>query len=252
MTQTDNLLPEIIAIARDAGKIIMNYYKTGIDVVKKSDASPVTEADKAADLYIVDKIKNLTPDYAIVSEEGNKPNVRNFDYFWLIDPLDGTKSFIRGSGYFTVNIALIDAARKPILGVIYEPISESMYYGSPNGAFLEQNGITKKIKVSNYIIASSALVSHSHLDHTTQEYLEKYNIEQKLSHASSIKLCFLAEGKADIYPRFGRTMEWDIAAGHAILNAAGGTILTPEDAQFVYGKETFQNGNFIAYGKKIL
>lgn len=248
MTDIQYILPQVIDTARDAGIAIMRHYKTGNIVYKKDDSSPVTEADRIADRMIVEKLALITPDIAVVSEEGDKPDISGSKYFWLVDPLDGTKSFIRESGYFTVNIALINN-NKPVAGVIYEPVNKIMYYGSSNGAFREHDGITRQIHVASRPRPVTAIVSHSHINKATEDYLQDNHIIERIPCASSIKFCFLAEGMADIYPRFGPTMEWDIAAGHAILEAAGGKITTLENQPFLYGKEKFLNGNFLAMGK---
>ena len=241
------LLLPAVEIAREAGRIIMGHYRSGDTVDRKEDASPVTEADRAADRYIVEKLKVLAPSILSVSEEGAKPAVANADYFWLIDPLDGTKSFIRGKGYFTVNIGLIRGVDKtPVMGVIYDPVNDKMYYGSGKGAFRNTQGHIEQIYGRKNEGAPVAIVSHSHLDEATEEYLRTHNISERIPCASSIKFCWLAEGKGSVYPRFGPTMEWDTAAGHAILAAAGGTMLTPEGKPFLYGKPNFLNGNFVA------
>ncbi len=240
------LLMPAVEIAREAGRIIMGHYLSGDAVDRKSDASPVTEADRAADRFIVEKLKAIAPAILTVSEEGAKPAVADADYFWLIDPLDGTKSFIRGKGYFTVNIGLIRGADKtPVMGIIYDPVSEIMYYGSGKGAFRDHKGHIEQIYAQKQG-APIAIVSHSHLNEATEDYLRAHNISERIPCASSIKFCWLAENKATVYPRFGPTMEWDTAAGHAILIAAGGSMLTPEGKPFLYGKPNFLNGNFVA------
>lgn len=245
--ETKTLLPQVIELARIAGKEIMAHYKAGQAVYRKDDNSPVTEADRLANCIIVDELKILTPSIAVVSEEGEKPEVPETGYFWLVDPLDGTRSFIRGSGYFTVNIALVKDKQDPILGVIYDPVNGDMYYGDMDGAFHERNRNIRQIHVKGAIPPVSALVSHSHLDMATENYLIANNIRERIPCASSIKFCMLADGKADIYPRFGPTMEWDTAAGHAILRAAGGDMKTPDGKPFLYGKKGFLNGDFIAF-----
>lgn len=242
------ILPKVIDLARNAGIAIMEHYRTDGQVYEKQDASPVTDADRIADYMIVEGLKKITPDLPVVSEEGGKPDVTGSRYFWLVDPLDGTKSFIRGNGYFTVNIALIEGRDNPVLGVIYEPVNRIMYYGSADGAFKEYEGNVMPIHTKTKPSPEVAFVSHSHLNQATQDYLTQQRITVRVPCASSIKFCFLAEGKADVYPRFGPTMEWDIAAGHAILAAAGGKVTTPEGEPFQYGKEGFLNGNFLAVG----
>lgn len=241
------LLPSVASLARAAGELVMRHCKTDGTVTRKADASPVTEADRAADRLIVTGLKTLTPAVVTVSEEGDKPDVSGKEYFWLIDPLDGTKSFIRGSGYFTVNIALI-RRKVPVLGIIYDPANNAMYGGMENSAFCEQGDAAKPIRVRTPGTALTALVSHSHLNKVTEDYLAAHNIHERIPCASSIKFCWLAEGKADLYPRFGPTMEWDTAAGHAILLAAGGRMMTADGKPFLYGKPGFANGDFIASG----
>lgn len=245
--QTEKILPQVIDLARAAGIKIMTHYRAGQAVYRKDDNSPVTEADRVANHIIVEGLKSITPEIVVVSEEGEKPDVPWLGYFWLVDPLDGTRSFIRGSGYFTVNIALIENRKDPVMGVIYDPVNGDMYYSDKNGAFHELGGKVRRLQVRKKQQPVSALVSHSHLNAATEEYLVAHNIKERIPCASSIKFCMLAEGKADIYPRFGPTMEWDTAAGHAILNAAGGELKTPEGKPFLYGKEGFLNGNFIAF-----
>jgi len=236
------LIPSLTEAAREAGKLIMRYYRGGHAVDRKEDASPVTEADRAADRLIVKALKALTPSFPIVSEEGEKPDVAGAQHFWLVDPLDGTKSFIRGTGYFTVNIGLIENG-SPVLGVVYDPASDVMYWGGETGAFRDGRLIrTRAVQEDRKV----AFISHSHINHATEEYLAKRGVTDRIPCASSIKFCMLAEGKADLYPRFGPTMEWDTAAGHVILAAAGGRITTPEGEPFRYGKAGFLNGNFVA------
>ncbi len=243
------LLPSVLQVAREAGALIMKNYNTNQYVDRKEDASPVTEADRAADRLIVSRLQSLAYMFPVVSEEGDQPDVSQADYFWLVDPLDGTKSFIRGSGYFTVNIALIGKEKLPVLGVIYDPVHDCMYWGTEEGVYREQNGIKEHIQCRIAEEGVVALVSHSHLDERTERYLATQHVMQRIPCASSIKFCWLAEGRADIYPRFGPTMEWDTAAGHAILLAAGGHMVTPEGLPFLYGKPGFRNGYFIASGR---
>ena len=246
MPTTTEMLPQLISLAEQAGELIMTHYKSETQVFRKDDKSPVTIADRQADELISKRLKEIAPDILIVSEEGEKPDVSQAEYFWLVDPLDGTKSFIRGNGYFTVNIALINQDRIPVLGVIYDPVNKISYWGSKYGAFKQENRtISAIIPQKNEVV--KAFVSHSHINQATEDYLSLQNIRERIPCASSIKLCFLAEGKADVYPRFAPTMEWDIAAGHAILLASGGKITTPDGKPFLYGKKDFLNGSFLAY-----
>jgi len=242
-------LPQLITLAEQAGELIMTHYKSGNEVFRKDDKSPVTIADRQADELISQRLKEIAPDILVVSEEGEKPDVSQAEFFWLVDPLDGTKSFIRGSGYFTVNIALINQDRIPVLGIIYDPVNKVSYWGSKDGAFKKENGAVVLINPQKDEVIK-AFVSHSHLNQATEDYLNSQNITEKVPCASSIKFCFLAEGKADVYPRFAPTMEWDIAAGHAIILASGGKITTPEGKPFLYGKKDFLNGSFLAYARQ--
>lgn len=247
----------VIDTARQAGEIIMKYYKTSAKISIKNDKSPVTEADIAANSYIVEKLKEFDSSIPVIAEENesghneaHKVSELKKGLFWLVDPLDGTKGFIRKDDQFTVNIALIEK-QKPVFGVILIPASNSLYFGDKSGAFREVNaGVLEKIKVRKADASKGldAILSFSHKDPKTEEFLEKYKINNKLSASSSLKFCRIAEGVADIYPRFGRTMEWDTAAGHAILNAAGGKVEDLDGNEFLYAKENFENAGFIAFG----
>ncbi len=225
-------------------------------MIAKDDNSPVTEADREADKLIVARLKALAPEITCVSEEGEKtPPPHAEDYFWLVDPLDGTKSFIKRTGEFTVNIGLIHA-RKPVLGVVYAPARETLYFTGEDGkAYRLRQGINRRINVRTPPPDGlSVIASASHLNETTQQYINALNVKDYVNASSSLKFCLLAEGKADIYPRFGPTMEWDTAAAHAVLNAAGGSVLTEEDAPFLYHKTEQElpwlNGFFIARGSQ--
>jgi 3'(2'), 5'-bisphosphate nucleotidase len=246
----DELIPTLLDTAREAGALIMSHYRMGHAVARKDDASPVTEADRAADRLIVARLRQLAPSFPTVSEEGEKPDVAGVKHFWLVDPLDGTKSFIRGTGCFTVNIGLIEHG-VPVLGIVYDPVADAMYWGTASGAFCAHRGgaATPICARAPQEGRQAAFISHSHLNRATEDYLVTRAIEERIPCASSIKFCFLAEGKADLYPRFGPTMEWDTAAGHAVLTAAGGRVVTPEGEPFLYGKAGFLNGNFVASGR---
>lgn len=236
------------AIAIQAGKIILSHYNTNCRLENKEDKSPVTLADLEADKFIVSELNRQFPDIPVVSEEGSKTLPKG-DKFFLVDPLDGTKSFIRGDGQFTVNIGLIEAHRAK-MGVIYIPVSGDIYSGDGTKAW--KNGAEircRKLPEDKVVVVAS----HSHLDSHTKEYIDnlrvKYPSLEFTSASSSLKFCRLAEGVADIYPRFGRTMEWDTAAGQAILQSAGGKVYTPEGEEFLYFKNAiWENGNFVAKG----
>jgi len=244
--------------AIEAGAKIMEIREQKIDVSYKEDSSPVTLADQAAEKIILRDLQKVAPEIPVVAEEsasdGKIPQVT--DQFWLVDPLDGTKEFIAGGTDFTVNIALIENG-KPTFGIIYTPATQKLYTAkNPYKATIQDvdaslnQGVECPIHVRNGERDNlTALASKSHLDDKTKAFLEKINIKNHISAGSSLKFCVVAEGNADIYPRFGPTMEWDIAAGHAILNAAGGSVTNPDGSIFRYNKLNFRNGAFIAKGQ---
>lgn len=253
-----NLLYEIEEIAIHAGERIMHFYAEEISVECKEDNSPVTQADLEANAIILSALQELEPAYPIVSEEAAAiGDVAGSRYFWLVDPLDGTKSFIHREGQFTVNIALVERCGLPVLGVVYVPATDSLYAGADGaGARVKRNGeaataisVRPEPEEGLYVVASK-----SHNSPQTDAFLEKLRVAERVPASSSVKFCLVAEGEADLYPRFGRTMEWDTAAGQAVLQAAGGRVETPEGKPFTYGKtydngeEDFANGFFIAYG----
>ncbi|TVP50763.1 MAG: 3'(2'),5'-bisphosphate nucleotidase [Mongoliibacter sp.] len=235
--------------AVDAGKAILQFYKKDtIGLEKKADNSPLTLADKAAHKVIVTGLKPFG--IPILSEEGQVfPYLtrKAWDYYWLVDPLDGTKEFIKGNGEFTVNIALIHKG-KAILGVVYAPVLDWLYWGRINdGAWkCEGNGDTVPINVSKESQVRCIVASRSHLNEDTKKVIEKYPNAEMVSMGSSLKLLLIAEGKAELYPRLAPTMEWDTAAAHAIVNAAGGKVfmLDSED-ELVYNKEDLLNPSFL-------
>ena len=251
-----DLLDVLRLIAERAGKLILGYYieEEAIEIREKEDQSPVTEADEAAEALILEALEKLTPQYPIVSEEafaaGHIPDVTGTP-FWLVDPLDGTKEFISRNGEFTVNIALIDKGL-PVAGVVHAPALAMTWTGGAGSAnFSETDHPTMAIAAREVpdagavIVASRRHGSGPELD----RFLKGRKIQDQVSAGSSIKFCLVANGKADIYPRFGRTMEWDTAAGHAVLLAAGGRVCDLEGRPLGYGKPGFENPHFIAYGK---
>lgn len=262
MAQEDLDLPTLLAGMRNitlhAGDVIMTIYGREFTVDIKDDRSPVTEADKAAEDVILPALERLAPDIPIISEEafadGHRPEIGT--RFFLVDPLDGTKEFISRNGEFTVNIALIDNGQS-VAGVVYAPAKERLFFGDvENGAFEQTiNGSdapAQKISVASPAADGLiAVASRSHRDHKTEEYLNHYNIKDIVAAGSSLKLCLVATGEVDIYPRHGRTMEWDIAAGHAVLSSAGGSVTKMDGSPFLYGKVTdgFANPFFVAKGK---
>ncbi len=258
----EHLTEPLLAIAREAGRIIMEYYEGSVEVHLKADASPVTVADLAANDYIVRELKVLTPNLPIVSEEDHEHHdagITNWHgedlketAFWLVDPLDGTKSFIRHTGEFTVNIGLVSKG-KPMVGVVYAPVEGVCYYTGDNGKAYKK-GKTGKAKIIEARTPGKdglvVVTSQSHNSPKTDAYVAKLGkVKERISSSSSIKLCLIAEGKADVYPRLGTTMEWDTAAAHAVLNAAGGSLIGLDGAPFVYAKDGFKNPHFVAKGR---
>lgn len=242
------------SIAYDAGRLIMTYFRGDFTTQQKSDHSPVTDADIAANRLIVNRLRALTRDIPVISEEDLPPTLTSPPFtggklFWLVDPLDGTKSFVRREPEFSVNIGLI-MDRRPLLGVIYAPPQERLYYGGKGlGAFRKcGDAKAEAIRTRPPPDAITVTRSRSHPSAQTNAYMQRFQVGEVIGMSSAVKFCLLAEGQADIYPRFGRTMEWDTAAGHAILEAAGGRIETAGGAPLLYGKSDFENPPFIAFG----
>jgi 3'(2'), 5'-bisphosphate nucleotidase len=249
-------------IAAKAGEIVMRHYAAGaVETRKKEDFSPVTAADEDAEAFILTELKRVAPDVAVIAEEQvasghiQKIGAR----FFLVDPLDGTKEFINRNGEFTVNIAeIVDG--KAVRGVVYAPAKGRLWLGETPGGAWEvpmTPGVKFACDASHAIHARKApadgmiaVASRSHRDTKTEEYLEHYKIKDFISAGSSLKFCLVATGEADIYPRHGRTMEWDTAAGHAVLAAAGGSVTRIDGSPFMYGKsgEDFANPFFVARG----
>lgn len=248
----DSYLDAMHQIASEAANVILGYYEGALTIERKQDNSPVTQADLAANALIIERFHALTPDIPIISEEQEEHVLPSgADTFWLVDPLDGTKSFIRGEGEFTVNIALIEQG-VPTQGVIVIPAQLTSYAGDAAGAWRQAHDVARE-PISTRAVPDEGMVavaSLSHLDSQTQSFLDQLPVASRRQASSSLKFCRVAEGEADIYPRFAPTMQWDIAAGHAILRAAGGDVVTPEGAAMPYGGADFTNGSFIAYGRK--
>jgi len=252
-----SLAAPLRSLVLQAGGRILEIYDDGHEVRQKADASPVTDADEEAEQIILAGLRGLTPDIPIVAEEsaaaGVVPDVSG-GTFWLVDPLDGTKEFISRNGEFTVNIALISDGA-PILGVVYAPAIGRLFIGWENQASAEIQNHDGSWEAPRSIAVRqppeqglTAVASRSHRDEATEVFLASLNVAEVKSAGSSLKLCLVAAGEADIYPRFGTTMEWDIGAGHAILAAAGGLIVTDARLPFIYNKPGFRNPGFIAYG----
>ncbi|MCI2394632.1 3'(2'),5'-bisphosphate nucleotidase CysQ [Aliiroseovarius sediminis] len=244
------------ALALDAGDVIMDIYKSDdFDVRSKSDDSPVTAADEAADKVISDGLRAAFPDVLLVTEEQADSHARQADTFLIVDPLDGTKEFIHRRGDFTVNIAyVVDGT--PIRGVVYAPAKGRMFFTRADGSSVEEQGpfdrdvLGKLTPISVSTPDNDALMvvaSKSHRDQATDDYINKYAVKDMTSAGSSLKFCLVATGEADIYPRVGRTMEWDTAAGHAVLKGAGGDVVRFDDhTPLTYGKPDYANPFFIA------
>lgn len=244
-------------LALEAGEIIMEIYNSpDFEVKTKSDASPVTEADEAADAHISAGLRAAFPDVALVTEEQAQSHGQSVSTFLIVDPLDGTKEFINRRGDFTVNIAYVENG-KPIRGVVYAPAKGRLFYTDATGTAVEEKGPfdTNKIGELTPIKVSEpdndallVVASKSHRDQATDDYINKYKVSDMRSAGSSLKFCLVATGEADLYPRVGRTMEWDTAAGHAVLCGAGGDVIRFDDhSPLVYGKDGFENPFFIAY-----
>jgi 3'(2'), 5'-bisphosphate nucleotidase len=284
---SDDLLHTVTTLAKEAGEAILQVYNSDFDVTKKSDASPLTLADLNANKVIIEGLSLLTPDIPVLSEETTLADFKTrrlWSYYWLIDPLDGTREFIKRNGEFTVNIALIHVDT-PILGVVYAPVSDALFYAiKGHGAFKEaifQNGKYQKLsstientaknigvcekplsllpqRISTKLVDLSRPViagSRSHVDEHMQRFIERLtnhlNVKPELiSMGSSLKICMIAEGIADVYPRLGLTSEWDTAAAHCILKEAGGEIVDTTGQVLRYNtKDNILNPPFYAIGQ---
>ncbi len=245
----------LIDIAYEAGKAIMEIYsKEDFGITEKENHSPLTLADTAANTIIVKELAKLTPDIPVLSEESKEvpyEERKNWQRFWLVDPLDGTKEFIKRNGEFTVNIALVEGNR-PIFGVVYAPAIDSMYYGIVGtGAYKITGGKETVIKVAQYHKGDTMNIaaSKSHRGEETDRFienLEKDNIKtDAVSVGSSLKFCLVAEGAAHIYPRFGPTMEWDTGAAQAVVEAAGGSVTNLKGQPLLYNKQNLLSPYFI-------
>lgn len=255
-------LAALADIAARAGEIVMRHYDSGnVEQWDKDDRSPCTAADRDAERFILDSLAKFSPRLPVIAEEevaaGRTQAIA--DRFYLVDPLDGTKEFLRRNGEFTVNIAEIENG-KPVRGVVYAPAKDRLFLGEiGNGAFEMTLAPGDKLDLATAKVIHVrkapadgivAVASRSHRDSKTDEYLEHYRIRDFISAGSSLKFCLVAAGEADIYPRHGRTMEWDTAAGHAVLAAAGGSVTRVDGSPFLYGKasEDFANPFFVARG----
>ena len=250
-TITTEWIAAVRQISEEAALLLMGFYQQGHAPSFKEDSSPVTEADIAADRMIVARLQALSPDIPVISEEGARLLPENAPRFFLVDPLDGTKSFIRGRGDFTVNIGLVEQGF-PIYGVITLPLTGVSYGGGMGQCAwcAEMGGKGEKITTRAAPPEGlTAFISHSHSTPETEAFAETHRVVERIPRPSSSKFCYLAQGSGDLYPRFGPTSEWDTCAGQAILEGAGGRVTTPEGARFAYAKPELRNGNFVAWGK---
>ncbi len=262
MIDNKKLILDICNISIRAGNKILEYYKDDIEVTHKNDSSPLTKADLASNKIIKTALHNLDTTIPILSEESlvKWGTRKSWNKYWLVDPLDGTKEFIKHNGEFTVNIALVEK-NNPILGVIFAPAKSAIYFAQKGyGTFtidtsVELNSLDKATQIS--VLKQSDPVriigSRSHSNNSFTTWVnEKFPNAQIIQAGSSLKFCLIANGNADIYPRFGPTSEWDIAAGHIILNEAGGKILTLSNKEIKYNqKESLLNPEFIASNNTI-
>jgi 3'(2'), 5'-bisphosphate nucleotidase len=246
---------DVCAIARDAGAAIMNIYAGEYNVELKGDNSPLTCADRASHEVIVAGLQQAYPQIPILSEEGRDIPYevrKHWSRFWLVDPIDGTKEFIKRNGEFTVNIALI-VDGLAVAGVVCVPAQAKTYLGiKGQGAWLtvsEQGPGAIQVRTADPAVGLTVVMSRSHPSPELEEYLHDIKVADALPVGSSLKLCVVAEGKADLYPRLGPTMEWDTAAGHAVVEGAGGTVTTVDGQPLTYNKENLLNPYFIVRGR---
>ena len=252
------LVSELIEITKAAGAAILEIYHAaeGIKIDKKADNSPLTEADKAANAIICKGLENLPTQFPIISEENKAipyETRKEFDTFWLVDPLDGTKEFIKRNGEFTVNIALVQGNR-PVLGIVGVPCQDKIYWAvKGEGAFLVEDGKATKLKAPSFKMNDKGLrvvCSRSHLNADTQAILDKLDQPVLVPTGSSLKFMIIASGQADFYPRLGPTMEWDTGAAQIVLEEAGGAVINHEtNSPLNYNKENLLNPYFMAYGR---
>lgn len=251
VSMTEQLLPQVIELAKKAGDAIMRIYRRSAnDIVFKDDNSPLTEADLTSDRLITEGLTKINPNWPVLSEESaDIPFARRSDWhrFWLVDPLDGTKEFIKRNDEFTVNIALVENGL-PVLGVVFAPALDICFYGAKGqGAYVERNQLpVRRIFVADMDEqeAVKVVASRSHCDDRIAGLLERLGRYEYISMGSSLKICLVAEGAAHFYPRLGPTMEWDTAAAHAIVNEAGGTVCQRSGAELVYNKPDLHNPDF--------
>ena len=244
----ENLLPAV----HEAGTAVLQIHADGVVANRKADGSPITAADNASEDILLAAIANAAPGITIISEENAASHsISPPDRFFLVDPLDGTKEFLRpdGQGAFTVNVALIERGR-PVMGIVYAPALGRLFHSGNGQTPVESaGGRIRSLAVRSVPSEGlTAVASRTHRDPATDSWLATHRISKTTAIGSSLKFCLVAAGEADVYPRFGPTMEWDTAAGDAVLRAAGGYMETPAGDEFTYGKPEYRNGPFIASG----
>ncbi|MFV0335253.1 MAG: 3'(2'),5'-bisphosphate nucleotidase CysQ [Tropicimonas sp.] len=252
---------EMRRLAIEAGAVIMDIYRSGeMETEAKDDNSPVTAADRAADALISAGLRAAFPDVALVTEEQAASHDQNVSTFLIVDPLDGTKEFVKRRGDFTVNIAYVEDG-VPVRGIVYAPARGRLFMTTPDGTAVEETGDLAPAQQGPQAPISVAspdngalrvVASKSHRTPETDDYIARYEVSDVVSAGSSLKFCLVATGEADLYPRLGRTMEWDTAAGDAVLRAAGGQVVQADTLKpLAYGKGGFANPYFIAYAKGV-
>ncbi len=262
MPQSSELCSQLIGVALAAGRSVMKHYREGVEVSIKGDRTPVTQADTDAETIILEALGTIVPHIPVISEEaasrGVVPSIA--DEFFLVDPLDGTKEFINHNDEFTVNIGLIKN-QTPVMGIVYAPALDRLFFAPARDKAFELSiscDATPNLDQVQRLHARlpppaglTAAVSRSHIDEKTDRFLSKFNIIERRSAGSSLKFCLIASGEVDIYPRTGPTMEWDTAAGHAVLVAAGGSVVTGDGNSLTYGKSesNYKNPPFTARGR---
>lgn len=249
-----SLVDPIVALAEDAGRAILEVYSTDFEVQSKDDESPLTQADLASHRWIEAGLKSLTPDIPIISEESGLPDFEErsqWTRYWLIDPLDGTKEFVNRNGEFTVNIALIENQR-PVLGVVHVPVSGKTYVGCKGIGARRRDGDTEAVAIKVAATAGKPpriVGSRSHRGASLDAFLENLGDYDMVPMGSSLKFCVVAEGGADLYPRLGPTSEWDTAAAQAVVEQAGGHVVTLDGKPMKYNaKADILNPHFLVIG----
>ena len=251
-TDPNRLLFDVTAIAREAGRAIPEVYASSFSVQEKADSSPLTEADLRSEKLILAGLKRIAPEIPVLSEETGRvawATRRNWSRLWVVDPLDGTKEFVQRNGEFTVNIALVDQHR-PVLGVVHAPVLERDYFAAEGaGAFRsDANAAGRPIRVAKRGDGPARVVgSRSHRGSSLDAFLARVGPHELVEVGSSLKLCLVAEGNADVYPRLGPTSEWDTAAGQCVLEQAGGQVLTLDGEPLAYNRENTLNPNFVGF-----